>query len=97
MTHPDFKTVKRQLAKYDEIIDVAMSKGRYGDAVRALDSQTRIIGGFEADNEQQTGRQSLADALVSAARRLKAEDKPCKAIEAEIVDPGASETPDGHQ
>jgi phage terminase small subunit len=46
-------TVERQLLEYESLKKKAISKLKYDTAKGCLDSQTRIIGGFERDNMQQ--------------------------------------------
>ena len=46
-------TKQRQLKEYERIKGKAEESGKFSDAKGCLDSQSRIIGAFEADNLQQ--------------------------------------------
>ncbi len=58
-------TTERQLKEYDKLRRLAKKEKDYSTCKGCLDSQSRIIGAFEADNKQ---KQSLPDVVVIGNR-----------------------------
>ena len=62
-------TKERQLKEYERIKDKAEQASDYVAVRGCLDSQTRIIGGFAADNEQQQGLTLVEMVAIAAGRK----------------------------
>jgi phage terminase small subunit len=76
-------TLQGQQEKYERTGRAAEAAGQYSAAVRAYDSQTRIIGGFEQDNAQRRAQgQTLIEILAIVDGGTKGV-LPCEEVESQ--------------
>ena len=75
-------TAEDVIDKFRRIFVMAEKKGDLTNMSRSAENLGRIMGIYERDNEQQTGRMALADLLVQASRKQVESRSPVDALPA---------------